>query len=239
MVKRAKPPFGAAAVADDDHHPRDADRGILRVRTVMAGWRPSLSRQRRRPDPMLPAGMPSLALISAYGSAGSSMSRAGSCWQPGAAARTPHPGPRKFGREQVLLGRLSDGRRGNDPCGRRIPSAVGSRGRAQGAAAFALGRGGQPAGERGRVAQAVQVACQLGPDVLGAGGLQLVAAAGGPDRRGRAVPPARPGPVSRTIHRHAMARTYGHPGSSRRGAGLYATRRGYVQRSCWHQSAGR
>lgn len=73
----------------------------------MAGWRPSLSRQRRRPDPMLPAGMPSLALISAYGSAGSSMSRAGSCWQPGAAARTPDPGPRKFGREQVLLGRLS------------------------------------------------------------------------------------------------------------------------------------
>ena len=53
------------------------------ISAVMAGWRRSLSRQRRRVGPMLPAGMPSLALISVYGTGGSAVSRASSCWQPG------------------------------------------------------------------------------------------------------------------------------------------------------------
>ena len=33
------------------------------IKAAMAGWRRSLSRQRRRLGPMLPTGMPSLALI--------------------------------------------------------------------------------------------------------------------------------------------------------------------------------
>ena len=45
----------------------------------MAGWRRNLSRQRLRYGPMLPIGMPSPALISAYGTAGSAMSRVISC----------------------------------------------------------------------------------------------------------------------------------------------------------------
>jgi hypothetical protein len=56
---------------------------------------------------MLSAGMPSLALISAYGSAGSSVSRAGSCWQPGGSWPNASRRAAQFGREQVLPGRLS------------------------------------------------------------------------------------------------------------------------------------
>ena len=53
------------------------------IRAAITGSRRSLSRHRLRLGPMLPAGMPSLAPISAYGSGGSSMSRASSRWQPG------------------------------------------------------------------------------------------------------------------------------------------------------------
>lgn len=44
----------------------------------------------------------------------------------------------------------------------------------QDAAAFAPGRGGQPAGKRSRAVQAAQMIHQLQPDVLGVGGLQPV-----------------------------------------------------------------
>jgi choline dehydrogenase len=46
------------------------------ISAATAGWRRILSRQRPRIGPMLPIGMPSLALISAYGTGGSSASRA-------------------------------------------------------------------------------------------------------------------------------------------------------------------
>ena len=49
----------------------------------MAGSRRSLTRQRRRLGPMLPTGIPSLALISTYGTGGSSVRRAINCWQNG------------------------------------------------------------------------------------------------------------------------------------------------------------
>ena len=54
--------------------------GSAPVRAAMAGWRRILSRQRRRVGPMLPTGMPSRALIWAYGTGGSATSRAISCW---------------------------------------------------------------------------------------------------------------------------------------------------------------
>ena len=50
------------------------------ISAAMAGWRRILSRQRLRVGPMLPTGMPSLALISAYGSGGSAMSMPSSRW---------------------------------------------------------------------------------------------------------------------------------------------------------------
>jgi hypothetical protein len=53
------------------------------ISAAMAGERRSLSRQRARFGPMLPTGMPSLALIWAYDGGGSSMSKAISCWQQG------------------------------------------------------------------------------------------------------------------------------------------------------------
>jgi hypothetical protein len=46
------------------------------ISAAMAGERRSLSRQRLRVGPMLPTGMPSRALISAYGTGGSSISSA-------------------------------------------------------------------------------------------------------------------------------------------------------------------
>jgi hypothetical protein len=53
------------------------------IRAAIAGLRRNLSRQRLRHGPMLPTGMPSLALIWAYGTGGSSVSRAISRWQLG------------------------------------------------------------------------------------------------------------------------------------------------------------
>ena len=60
-----------------------------------------------------------------------------------------------------------------------------------------LGGGGQPAGQRGRIAQAVQVVHEVEPDglggVVGVGGLQPVPAADGPDQRGVPVHQLVPG----------------------------------------------
>ena len=53
------------------------------IKAATAGSRRSFSRQRRRVGPMLPTGMPSSALISAYGTGGSWISMAISRWQPG------------------------------------------------------------------------------------------------------------------------------------------------------------
>jgi hypothetical protein len=55
------------------------------IRAAIAGLRRSLFRQRLRHGPMLPTGMPSLALIWAYGTGGSSVSRVISRWQLGSA----------------------------------------------------------------------------------------------------------------------------------------------------------
>ena len=127
------------------------------VNAAIAGWRRSLSRQRPRFGPMLPTGMPSLALISAYGTGGSSRSRAISCWQQGGSVRERLAQRRvPLGREQLLLRRY--GLLVRDGLGvRRMPSVVRSPRRAQDTAAFAPGGGGQPAGKRGRIAQCAQL----------------------------------------------------------------------------------
>jgi hypothetical protein len=117
------------------------------ISATMAGWRRSLSMQRRRVGPMLSAGTPSRALISAYDSAGSSASRASSCWQAGAAARRLAQGRVPLGRQQVLFDRLGV-IVGDDLGGRRLPGVAGSPARTGDAAAFAPGGGGQPAGKR-------------------------------------------------------------------------------------------
>jgi hypothetical protein len=57
---------------------RPADAALIKAAT--AGWRRSRSRARARLGPMLPMGMPSLALISAYGTGGSAISNASSRW---------------------------------------------------------------------------------------------------------------------------------------------------------------
>ena len=58
-----------------------------------------------------------------------------------------------FGREQVLFGRL--GVIVCDGLGKRMSGVAGSPDSAEDAAAFVLGGGGQPAGQRGRVADLV------------------------------------------------------------------------------------
>jgi hypothetical protein len=71
------------------------------MRAATAGWRRSLSRQRARLGPMLPTGLPSMVLIPAYGSGGSSMSRASSRLQQGADPETPGAALR-FARPSVV-----------------------------------------------------------------------------------------------------------------------------------------
>ena len=70
-----------------------------------------------------------------------------------------------------------------------MTGVAGSAGGTQDAAAFAPGGGGQPAGKRSRVAQAVQLIHELEPDVLGGvfgvGGLQPAARRSWPGSPGR------------------------------------------------------
>jgi hypothetical protein len=88
---------------------------------------------------MLPTGTPRLALTSAYDSAGSSMSRASSCWHPwGQLPERLTQGRVPLGREQARLGRLGVIVR-DDPGGQRMTGVAGSAGGAQDAAAFAPG----------------------------------------------------------------------------------------------------
>ena len=63
--------------------PAPVFRASAFIRAAIAGSRRSFSRQRPRFGPMLPTGMPSVALISAYGTGGSWMSRAISCRESG------------------------------------------------------------------------------------------------------------------------------------------------------------
>ena len=156
----------------------------------------SLSRQRRWVGPMLPTRMPSLALISADDTGGSAVSRASSCWQPGGSC----PNASRSAACRSAASRSCSAARA---CSSVMVSAASAyaalqvAGRPQDAAAFAAGGGGQPAGQRGRIAQAVQVVHEGEPDglggVLGVGGLQPVPAADGPDQRGVPVHQLVPG----------------------------------------------
>jgi hypothetical protein len=71
-----------------------------------------------------------------------------------------------FGGEQVLLG-LAGVLVRDGLVGQRVPGVAGPPCGAEDAAAFALGGGGQPAGQRGRIAQAVQVVDEVEPNGLG------------------------------------------------------------------------
>jgi hypothetical protein len=105
------------------------------------------------------------------------------------------PGDRPASRRS---GRSPHGRR-CDGLGERMSGVAGSPDGAEDAAVFVLGGGGgQPAGQRGRVAQAVQVVDELEPDglggVMGVGGLQPAGAGGRWTRpAGRTGLSARPG----------------------------------------------
>ena len=136
---------------------------------------------------MLPTGMPSLALISAYGTRVVDEQGEQLLAARGQLPERLAKGSVPFGREQVLLGCLGV-IVGDGLGGQRMPGAAGSPGRAQDAAAFAPGGGRQPAGKRGWVADLVQLIQKLEPDVLGdvlgVGGVDPVPAADGPDQRG-------------------------------------------------------
>jgi hypothetical protein len=95
---------------------------------------------------MLPTGMFSLALIVAYGTGGSWMSRVISCWQQGGQAGECLAQRRvALGGEQLLLDRL--GLMVRDGLGVwRMTGSVCSASRALDPCAFAAGRGGQPPG---------------------------------------------------------------------------------------------
>jgi hypothetical protein len=95
---------------------------------------------------MLPTGMFSLALIVAYGTGGSWMSRVISCWQQGGQAGECLAQRRVALRgEQLLLDRL--GLMARDGLGVwRMTGSVCSARRALDPCAFAAGRGGQPPG---------------------------------------------------------------------------------------------
>lgn len=67
----------------DDYGVTPGNSASALISAAMAGSRRSLSRQRRRLGPMLPTGIPSLALISTYGTGGSSVRRAINCRQNG------------------------------------------------------------------------------------------------------------------------------------------------------------
>jgi len=109
---------------------------------------------------MLPTGMPSLALIRAYGTGGSLISSAIGCQNV-----LEHGG--LVVRDVVGVYRLRGG------VWRRCP--------VQDALAFPPGCGGEPAREQGRIADLAELVHQLQPDVLagvaGAGAVQPVPAA--------------------------------------------------------------
>jgi len=69
--------FATAYDGDWEYMPfYDGEYDVVLISAAMAGWRRILSRQRLRVGPMLPTGMPSLALTSEYGSGGSVVSSA-------------------------------------------------------------------------------------------------------------------------------------------------------------------
>src|SRR5690242_10938249 len=73
----------------DPARPRYSARS-RQLTTAMTGRNPGRYSQRRRVGPMLPAGMPSMALISAYGMGGSSISRTSSRWQHDGVTQEKH-----------------------------------------------------------------------------------------------------------------------------------------------------
>src|SRR5450631_4022880 len=142
--------------------------------------------QRRRVGPMLPTGMPSSALILAYGTGGSWISMAISRWQPGG-RRMNASRSAAFRQKQLMVRRPSPFIR--DRLGiYREPGTVRSPRGAQHPTALPPGGGGQPARKRGRIADFVKLLQQPQPDaladVVGVGAAQPVPAADGPEQRG-------------------------------------------------------
>ena len=158
------------------------------VNAAMAGWRRSLFRQRRRVGPMLPTAIPSLSLISAYGTGGSSISKRINCWpDSGRSCNASHSAAwRSAASSSCSAVPACSIREGLDV--HYVPARQGSPRRASDAEAFSPGHGGQPARKRGRIPDLVQVVHQLQPDaladVLGVGVAEPVPAADRPDQRG-------------------------------------------------------
>jgi hypothetical protein len=152
------------------------------IKAAIAGsWR-SFARQRTRLATMFSTGMPSLALILAYGTGGSWVSMVISCWQREGRCVT-------FRQHQFLFrhrGLFIRDVRGVQ----HLPKILRPSRGAQDPAAFPLGGGGQPARKSGRVADGRKLARDLQPEGLagveGAGAAQVVPLADCPDER--AVP---------------------------------------------------
>lgn len=137
---------------------------------------------------MLSTGMPSVTLISAYGTGGCAMSKASSCWQDGGQVAERRAQRRvALGHKQFLFG--CPDLPGRDVPGMQgLPASVRSVRGAPDTPAFLLIAGGEPAGDRGRIADCRKLVHELLPDSLpdvgSVGAAQPASAADGPDERG-------------------------------------------------------
>ena len=115
---------------------------------------------------MLPTAIPSLALISAYGTGGSAVSRAISRWQQ--SGRSPKRLAQRcaaLGGQQFLV-RRPDALVREALSVQHVPGRLRSLGCAQDPRALAPGGGGEPAWKRGRIADPIQLIHQVQPDAL-------------------------------------------------------------------------
>ena len=172
----------------------------LLIRAAIAGCRRSLSRHRARFGPMLPIGMPSLALISAYGTGGSVLSRPSQFLAARRAApRTPRAARRGARRRAALpqppAGPASGRSAGPGPAPAASYPWDGARVRTRAGSWW-------PASPAARPDRAGDLAVhQREPDglayILGVGPLQPVAAADRPDQRGVPLDECVPGLLAR------------------------------------------
>ena len=137
--------------------------------------------------PMLPTGIASVALISAYGTGGSAVSMATSRWHSVEMGVRLAQRRMALGREHFLLGEVDLLIR--DFLGvERVDGCVRSACRAHETPALPPGGGSEPSGQRGQLANLAQLIHQLQPDglahVVGVGAVEPVLAANRPDQRG-------------------------------------------------------
>jgi len=125
-----------------------------------------------------------------------------------------------LGRQQFLLGRR--GLRVRDALSvRHVPGRLRLPRCAPGPGAFPAGGGGQPAGQRGRLAEFAQVVEELEPDgladVVGVRAAELGPAADPPDQRGVPLDQGVPRPrvaVGRAVHQGGDPRVVAHQDQS-------------------------